>query len=156
VADLLHISPPLPVRPVELDERPARDALRTQIEGLERQLASYAWEGASSSPVTQGPAGARMQTLADLEASRDALAARLSDFRRELDARGEQHEAARGLMERIMLDPAAHPWERVTNADIGEPGCRQVHALPRFGILGRMLAWWRVRISSGCPLCMPR
>jgi hypothetical protein len=53
-----------------------------------------------------------------------------------------------------MLDPAAHPWERVTHEDIGEPGCRQYHARPRLGFLGLLMDWWRVRISSGCPLCM--
>jgi hypothetical protein len=145
-----------PPPPVEVGERGARATLRAQIERLERQLADHAADGASATPVMRGAAGARLQTLAQLEAQRDALAARISDVRRALDLRGAQHELARGRMEAIMLDPAAHPWERVTNADIGEPGCRQVHALPRFGILGQMLSWWRVRISSGCPLCMAR
>ena len=52
-----------------------------------------------------------------------------------------------------MLDPAAHRWERVTHEDIGEPGCRQCHARPRMGLLGLLMNWWRVIISSGCPLC---
>ena len=136
--------------PVEVDERRARAELRAQIARLEEQLAAYV-----ARAHVGGSGGARMLVLDELEQRRDALAARLGDVRHAAQALGEQQEQARGLLEEIMLDPAAHPWERVTHADIGEPGCRQVHARPRFGIFGAMLNWWRVRISSGCPLCMP-
>ncbi len=95
-----------------------------------------------------------MQTLTELEQRRDALDGCARRMRRELDALGRRQEKARGRMEEIMLDPAAHPWERVTHEDIGEPGCRQYHARPRLGFLGLLMDWWRVRISSGCPLCM--
>jgi hypothetical protein len=40
----------------------------------------------------------------------------------------------------------------VTNADVGEPGCRDWHVRPRFGLLGMLAGWWRVVVSSGCPL----
>ena len=143
--DLRHT----PLLPFEVDERAARTALRTQIARLEEQLAAYA-----AMTPTGRDRGARLLTLGELEGQRDALAGCLAEVRRAEDERGQQQEAYRGLLEEVMLDPAAHPWARVTNADIGEPGCRQVHALPAFGILGRMLNWWRVRISSGCPLCM--
>jgi hypothetical protein len=150
-------------------ERPARAALRDQIARLERSLAGHVCDGfpvgipaqdpagasAPGAPLPSRAPGARLQTLAELEQRRDALSARVSDVRKQLDARGAQQQLYRGRLEAIMLDPAAHPWERVTNADIGEPGCRQYHARPRFGILGMMLDWWRIRISSGCPLCMP-
>jgi len=43
-------------------------------------------------------------------------------------------------------------WELISNADIGEPGCKHWHVRPRYGVLGMFLNWWRVRISSGCPL----
>ena len=36
--------------------------------------------------------------------------------------------------------------------DIGEPGCRDWHVRPRFGLLGMLAGWWRVVVSSGCPL----
>lgn len=134
--------------PVEVDERRARAELRAQIARLEERLAGYV----ATAPVG-GSGGARLLALDELERWRDGLASRLADVRRAAEARGEQQELARGLLEEIMLDPGAHPWERVTNADIGEPGCRQVHVRPRFGIFGAMLKWWRVRISSGCPLC---
>ena len=37
-------------------------------------------------------------------------------------------------------------------ADIGEPGCHDWHVRPRFGLLGMLAGWWRVVVSSGCPL----
>ena len=55
-----------------------------------------------------------------------------------------------------MLDPAAHKWVRVGNEDIGEPGCKHWHVRPRWGLLGMLMNWWRVRISSGCPLAGAR
>ena len=36
--------------------------------------------------------------------------------------------------------------------DIGEPGCKHWHVRPRFGLVGMLMNWWRVVISSGCPL----
>jgi len=152
---------PIPLLPTtecdERSERAARAALRDQIARLEEQLASHV---TTAFPLSPAPApiggsrdGARLQTLAELEQRRDALSRRIGDVRRELDSAGERQELARGRREAIMLDPAGHRFERVTNADIGEPGCRQYHARPRLGLLGLLMDWWRVRISSGCPLC---
>ena len=151
---------PLPLAgPVEVvDERAARAELRNQIARLEEQLAGHVTSAFPLSPrvprIGGERSGARMQTLTDLEQRRDALADALAEMRRELDELGRRQEKARGRMEQIMLDPAAHPWERVTHEDIGECGCRQYHARPRLGFLGLLMDWWRVRISSGCPLCM--
>jgi hypothetical protein len=149
---------PLPFRTTpEVDERAARSALRDQIARLEEQLASHvttAFPRSPTPPTIGGERGARLQTLAELERRRDALDSSVATVRRQLDALGAHQELARGRLERIMLEPEAHPWERVTNEDIGEPGCRQVHARPRLGFLGLLMDWWRVRISSGCPLCM--
>ena len=155
-ATLTH--PPIPPRiPVEVDERPARAALREQIARLEERLAGHvttAFPRSPTPPRIGGSDGARLQTLAELEERRDALDACLARMRRDLDGMGERQEQARGRMEAIMLDPAAHRWERVSHEDIGEPGCRQCHARPRMGLLGLLMNWWRVIISSGCPLCM--
>src|SRR5687768_8181158 len=123
---------PFPVRTTtEVDERGARSALRDQIARLEERLAGHVTTAFPRSP-TPAPIGgsrdgARLQTLAELERRRDALDARVAHIRRELDAQGARQELARGRLEAILLDPAAHPWERVTHEDIGEPGCRQVH-----------------------------
>lgn len=151
---------PLPFRTeTEVDERPARAALRDQIARLEEQLANHVTTAFPLSPTPPrigGSRGARLQSLAELEQRRDALDACVAQIRRELDELGARQELARGRLEEVMLNPADHRWERVTHADIGQPGCRQYHARPRFGILGMMLDWWRIRISSGCPLCMAR
>ena len=52
----------------------------------------------------------------------------------------------------MIAEPAEHRWVMVSNEDVGEPGCRHWHSRPRWGILGMLLGWWRVRLSSGCPL----
>jgi hypothetical protein len=152
------LTDPIPLRVhTDVDERAARAALRDQIARFEEQLAGHVTSAFPLSPTPPrlgGSRGARLQTLAELEERRDALEACVAGIRRELDCLGERQERARGRMEAIMLDPAAHPWERVTHADIGEPGCRQCHARPRLGLLGLLMNWWRVIISSGCPLCM--
>ncbi len=140
-----------------VDERAARAALRAQIARLEQQLAGHVTSAFPRSPTPPrigGGRGARLQTFGELEERRDALEAAVARIRRDADALGARQERARGRLEAIMLDPAGHRWERVTNEDIGEPGCRQCHARPRLGVLGLLMNWWRVIISSGCPLCM--
>ena len=37
-------------------------------------------------------------------------------------------------------------------ADVGEPGCGRWHSRPRLGLIGMLMGWWRVKVSSGCPL----
>jgi hypothetical protein len=59
---------------------------------------------------------------------------------------------SRRAREELLLDPAAHPFARVKNEDVGEPGCCDWHVRPRFGLLGMLAGWWRVVVSSGCPL----
>jgi hypothetical protein len=154
-ATLTH---PLPFpATTDVDERAARSALRDQIARLEEQLAGHVTSAFPRSPTPPrigGSRGARLQTLAELEERRDRLEACVARIRRDLDAAGAQQEQARGRLDAIMLDPARHPWERVSHEDIGEPGCRHYHARPRLGIIGLLMNWWRVIISSGCPLCM--
>jgi hypothetical protein len=152
------LTAPLPFRaPTEVDERAARAAIRDQIARLEEQLAGHVTSAFPLSPTPPrigGSRGARLQTFAELEERRDALEAAVADIRKQADAAGERQERARGRLEAIMLDPAGHRWARVSHEDIGEPGCRHYHARPRLGLLGLLMNWWRVIISSGCPLCM--
>ena len=82
----------------------------------------------------------------------DDLAARVSDARRALSDRTWVEEQNRRLIEEMLLEPEAHHWVHVSSEDIGEAGCRHWHVRPRWGILGMFLNWWRVVISSGCPL----
>ena len=97
-------------------------------------------------------AGPRLLGLGELERTRDALATRLAEVREQAACLGERQEEARLLIERMLLDPGEYKWVRVCNADIGEPGCKHWHVVPRLGIVGMLAGWWHVKISSGCPL----
>jgi hypothetical protein len=137
------------------DDAAARRDLRRQVGLLERELSDHAcsvWPRADlpARPVTGGPAA--LLSVGELEALRDGLAARLAEARRDLDERLEAEEDKRALMEAALADPAAHRWVRVSHRDIGEPGCRDWHVRPRLGLLGMLAGWWRVVVSSGCPL----
>ncbi|MBX5469542.1 MAG: hypothetical protein IRZ21_06550 [Thermoleophilaceae bacterium] len=139
----------------QVDERAARRTLLDQIARLEGELsgllcAAFPRNGLDCRVRARG--GPRILSLAELERVRDDLAARAQDNRRRLSERLRVEQRNRHRLEQMLLDPAAHKWERVTNADIGEPGCKQWHVLPRFGLLGMLMGWWRVKISSGCPL----
>ena len=137
----------------EVDERAARRTLRSQIARLERDLASVliaARLPMGGSPISH--AGPRLLGLGELERTRDALADRIAEVRRQAADQGELQAEARLRIERMLLDPGKYKWVRVSNADIGEPGCKSFHVRPRGGILGMFASWWRVVISSGCPL----
>jgi hypothetical protein len=48
--------------------------------------------------------------------------------------------------------PERYRWATVTSAELGEPGCTVWRVRPRLGLIGMLMGWWRVKISSGCPL----
>lgn len=138
------------------DERPARRALQVQIERLERDLAkllaaSWPRQGLELG-VDRASGRPRMCDLGELEQIRDALATRVEDARRDLRDRHAVEAANRRLVEDMLRRPESHRWIRVSNADIGEPGCHHWHVVPRWGFVGMFANWWRVKISSGCPL----
>ena len=136
-------------------ERHARDDLRRQIGELERQLGELFSSAFPRNGIEFGvPAagGPRVLGVADLEAVRDALATRLQKARAELSRRVDLEEGNRGLLEEMIAEPDRYRWVRVSNEDLGEPGCRHWHSRPRWGLLGMILGWWRVKLSSGCPL----
>ena len=136
-------------------ERAARATLRDQIARLERELATVIT--ASRPPLDPGRplpsfAGPRLLSLGELECVRDALAGRLSTLRSAAVAQSvRQADAAREL-ERMLADPPAHKWLRLSNADLGLPGCTTYHVRPRAGLLGMLMGWWQVKVSGGCPL----
>ncbi len=142
-------------RPLTIDERAARRALRAQIDRLERQLSGAV---AASFPggglVTAVPAagGPRVLSLGELECVRDALAGRVAHARTTLIEREERREAARAQLERMLLAPGRHRFARVTQQELGEGGCGAWHVKPRLGIIGMLMGWWHVKLSSGCPL----
>jgi hypothetical protein len=86
-----------------------------------------------------------------LEALRDELVETLCAERRALASRTLAEEESRRLREELMLDPAANAGARVRNADAGEGGCGEVRSEPIGGLLGMLMGWWRVVVSSGCP-----
>lgn len=139
----------------EHDERASRTDLRRQIAALELELARLfgsAFPRQNIDFTVPGMGGPRLLSVDELEKVRDGLAARVQDVRLRLNDAGYVEQKNRELIEAMLADPAAHKWKRVSNADIGEPGCKNWHATPRFGPLGILMDWWRVKISSGCPL----
>jgi hypothetical protein len=140
---------------VTVDERAARAQLRGQIAALEAQLSdavisSFPHGGLRT--AVPAPPGPRVLTLGELEAVRDALAARLAEARAALDERGRREEASRALLERMLLEPGRYKFFRVANRDLGEGGCGVWQVRPRLGLIGMLMGWWQVKLSSGCPL----
>jgi hypothetical protein len=139
----------------EHDEREARADLRRQIAAMELALArlfgsAFPRQGIDFS--VPGMGGPRMLSVDELEKVRDGLAARIQEVKADLLDHAVVEEANRELLEEMTADPAPYKCVRVYNADIGEPGCKHWHAKPKWGPLGMLLGWWRVKISSGCPL----
>ena len=139
----------------EHDEHASRADLRRQIAALELELArlfgsAFPRQGIDFS--VPGLGGPRLLSVDELERVRDGLAARVQDVRLRLNDVGYVEQKNRELIQAMFADPASHKWVRVYNADIGEPGCKNWHAKPQWGPLGLLMGWWRVKISSGCPL----
>jgi hypothetical protein len=155
-ADLSRTGSPLaPGRVREDQERRVRRDLRRQIAALERELAELfaaAFPRRGIEYAVPAAGGPRVLQVAELERMRDALAGRVQDVRGWLSDRMYVEERKRELLERIIAEPEKYPWVRVSNDDIGEPGCRHWHSRPRWGPLGMLFGWWRVKLSSGCPL----
>jgi hypothetical protein len=138
------------------DERLARAELRRQIGRLEGQLSALVAEAFPRLEVDAGvPAVVgepRALDLGELEAVRDALADRIATARGALRDRAQVETRNRELLERMLAAPAEFKWVQISSADVGEPGCGHWHSRPRFGVLGMLMGWWRVKVSSGCPL----
>ena len=45
-----------------------------------------------------------------------------------------------------------HRFVKIANADLGVGGCGVWHVRPRLGLIGMLMGWWQVKLSSGCPL----
>ena len=138
-----------------VDERAARRAMRSQIAQLEGRLtAAVACSFPQGGIVTTVPyaGGPRLLALADLERQRDALADRIADAHQLLDRRGRDQEAARVQLEQMLLEPGRHRRVRISQRELGEGGCGEWRVEPRLGLVGRLMGWWQVKLSSGCPL----
>jgi hypothetical protein len=140
----------------EHDERDSRRQLRRQIAALEAELgrlfaSAFPRTGIEFRVAAPG-GGPRVLSVDELERVRDGLFGRLSEARAALGERTAGEDEKRALIERMSAHPDSYKWIRVSNEDIGEPGCRHWHSRPRWGVLGMLLGWWRVKVSSGCPL----
>ena len=164
MADVLERYAPAPALPpvitTDTAERALRRTLRDQIARLERELASlfctsFPRKGMDFGVASRG-GGPRLLSVAELEELRDDLVDRLHAARSELSERARVEQHNRRRIEEMLLAPEEHRWEIVSNEDIGEAGCRHWHSRPRFGLLGMLMGWWRIRISSGCPLARGR
>lgn len=145
---------PSVVVPVVDDETGARRTLRSQIARLEHQLtvvATTAWPHLDQERGRRY-CGPRVLSLGELEQVRDELAGKLSELSGRRRRLADEQADKRLTLERMLLAPAEHKWQRISAADIGEQGCKHWHVRPRLGPVGMLKGWWHVKVSSGCPL----
>jgi DNA-binding transcriptional regulator YhcF (GntR family) len=143
---------PLPDVGTEADEAAARRELRRQIARLEAELAAY--PAARSDAESVHPLLRRsghVAGFAELEATRNELMSRLKAARVGEEKRGRREERARLRREGMIHRPERHRFERLSLEECGDPGCGEFRVVPRFGPVGALAGWWRVKISSGCP-----
>jgi hypothetical protein len=143
-------------RPVETDELAARRSLRRQIARLERELSeafvtAFPMGGLEESPAVAG-GSPRVLSLGELERVRDDLAEKLRAARATIARKAELQEAHRRYLEQMLLEPAKHRFARVACRELGEGGCGVWQVRPRLGLIGMLMGWWQVKLSSGCPL----
>jgi hypothetical protein len=145
-----------PVRPgPAADEAAARRTLRDQIARLERELGeafvtAFPMGGLDQPPPAVGQP--RLLDLGELELVRDELAERLREARMTISRRSDEQAEKRLLLERMLLSPADYRFARVSCRELGEPGCGVWQVRPRLGLIGMLMGWWQVKLSSGCPL----
>ncbi|HKO27839.1 MAG TPA: hypothetical protein VJU80_10310 [Solirubrobacteraceae bacterium] len=153
-------SPQVILPAAEQDERAARRTLRAQIAKLERELAeafvtAYPMGGLDTEPA-RSCAAPRLLDLGELERVRDELAARVRTARATISELADRQAANRVQLERMLLEPGRYRFMRIANRDIGEPGCGVWQVRPRLGLIGMLMGWWQVKLSSGCPLATGR
>ena len=141
---------------VAIDERQARLQLRRQIARLEAELSGIFGEafGHTEVPHLIDPVAAapRVLDLGELEVIRDRLADRVAQARNALAERALVEAENAELVERMLAAPQDYKWLRVSRQDLGLHGCGHWHSRPRLGPIGMLMGWWRVKVSSGCPL----
>jgi hypothetical protein len=143
---------PLDLPAVQAPDLPAiRRTLRAQIARLDAQLSTLVADDAlpGASPRRAAP---RLLSVAELERSRDVLAARLGEARVRAAARAERENDARRRLEAMLAAPERHRFERVALAELGQSGCGVYAVRPRLGLIGMLAGWWEIKLSSGCPL----
>jgi hypothetical protein len=139
-------------------ELAARRSLRGQIARLERELAdafvtTFTFQmGSLESGAASPGQEPRVLDLGELERVRDDLADRVRAARATIAERADAQAASRVCLERMLLEPGKYRFARVSRRELGEPGCGVWEVRPRLGLIGMLMGWWQVKISSGCPL----
>lgn len=139
-------------------EAAARRTLRAQIARLERELGDTvlaAFPHVREEPDHRRGAGPRLLDLGELEQVRDDLADRLHAARVVVAERAELESRSRALLEEMLREPERHKTTRLPLADLGQPGCGAYSIRPRLGLIGMLMGWWHVKLSSGCPRPTP-
>jgi len=147
--------PASPVKVTEEAERAARRTLRAQISRLERELSAAfvtAYPMGGLEPPPRSGREPRLLDLGELERIRDELSERLRAARVTIAERADVQAANRVFLERMLLEPARYRFARISREDLGEPGCGVWQVRPRLGLIGMLMGWWQVKLSSGCPL----
>ncbi|MDX6590669.1 MAG: hypothetical protein QOI84_1943 [Solirubrobacterales bacterium] len=139
-----------------VDELQARLELRRQVARLERELAGLLADGFGRVEVGHRVAALaaepRVLDLGETERLRDDLADRVAEARQTLAERAGAERERGEILEAMLAAPAEFKWVRITRDELGLPGCGAWHSRPRLGPIGMLMGWWRVRVSSGCPL----
>jgi hypothetical protein len=154
-SSVAHVPLRTPDTVTEDAERAARRTLRSQIASLERQLADAF---VTAFPIGGLPLPAdhraepRLLDLGELEQVRDELTERLHRARATIAERADEQAAKRLCLERMFLEPGKYRFARISRAELGEPGCGVWQVRPRMGLIGMLMGWWQVKLSSGCPL----
>ena len=148
-------------RPGVVAEAAARRTLRTQIALLESELAeafvtAFEMRIGVSTMTVAAPGIPRLLDLGELEQVRDELAGRLHDARAQLAVAADEQARKRELLARMQLEPGHHRFTEISCRELGEPGCGVWHVRPRLGLVGMLMGWWHVTLSSGCPLAGDR
>lgn len=147
-----RVSPTLPDFDRDADEPATRRELRRQIARLEGELAEYASDlrrGDPGHPLLQPKP--RVADVERLEEVRNELLEQLAKVRERQARRGRRQGRARDRIEAMTRDPEGHKWQWVSNEDTGDPGCKNWRVTPRYGPVGALMGWWRIKVSSGCP-----
>ena len=56
------------------------------------------------------------------------------------------------LLERMLLDPGVTASCAISRRRPRRARLRRLAVRPRLGLVGMLMGWWQVKLSSGCPL----
>ena len=147
----------IPRRVGRRDGRPARRCAR-RSPGLERQLGDAL---VTAFPHTDGrragpAAGRGPRVLGARRARGPARRARRPSCARRARRSSERGRAAArptaSCSSGCCSSPSATSSPACTASDVDMGGCGAYQVRPRLGLIGMLLGWWHVKLSSGCPV----